>query len=74
MTVTWGDRAYSCRLRREVCQKKVGYIMEAFQSQRTKRWFQQETFLSLMRLTGHGMQCSQRLRRSVLLPQASALR
>jgi LmbE family N-acetylglucosaminyl deacetylase len=43
-------------LEAEVCQKKVGYIMDAFQSQRTKRWFQEDTFLSLMRL--RGMECN----------------
>jgi LmbE family N-acetylglucosaminyl deacetylase len=40
----------------EVCQKKVGYIMDAFQSQHAKRWFQRDTFLSLMRL--RGMECN----------------
>ena len=43
-------------LERELCEKKVGYLMEAFQSQQTKHWFQQETFLSLMRL--RGMECA----------------
>jgi LmbE family N-acetylglucosaminyl deacetylase len=43
-------------LEREVCQKKVGYLMEAFQSQRSKHWFQEETFLGLMRL--RGMECN----------------
>src|SRR5216684_3105110 len=43
-------------LETEVCEKKVRYIMDAFQSQRTKRWFQQDTFLSLMRL--RGMECN----------------
>jgi LmbE family N-acetylglucosaminyl deacetylase len=40
----------------EVSQKKVRYLMEVFLSQHTKRWFQQETFLSLMRL--RGMECN----------------
>ena len=40
----------------EVCQNKVGYIMDAFQSQHSKRWFQPDTFLSLMRL--RGMECN----------------
>jgi LmbE family N-acetylglucosaminyl deacetylase len=40
----------------ELCQKKVRYLMEAFQSQHKKRWFQQDTFLSLMRL--RGMECN----------------
>jgi len=33
-------------------QKKVSYIMEAFRSQHARRWFREETFLSLMRLRG----------------------
>ena len=40
----------------EVYQKKVHHILDAFQSQRSKRWFQPETFLSLMRL--RGMECN----------------
>jgi LmbE family N-acetylglucosaminyl deacetylase len=40
----------------EVCQKKVRYIIDAFQSQRSKRWFEENTFLSLMRL--RGMECN----------------
>ena len=40
----------------EMCQRKVDYIMEAFPSQHTKRWFRVETFLSLMRL--RGMECN----------------
>src|SRR5260370_41096100 len=33
----------------ELCEKKVRYILEAFPSQATKRWFRQDTFLSMMR-------------------------
>jgi LmbE family N-acetylglucosaminyl deacetylase len=40
----------------EVYQNKVRYIMDAFESQRHKRWFEGETFLSLMRL--RGMECN----------------
>jgi LmbE family N-acetylglucosaminyl deacetylase len=40
----------------EVCKKKVHLIMETFQSQSSKQWFQPETFLSLMRL--RGMECN----------------
>jgi len=40
----------------EVCQKKVNYIMDAFQSQHAKSWFEERTFLSLMRL--RGMECN----------------
>lgn len=37
-------------------QKKVAMIMDAFRTQHGKRWFQPETFLSLMRL--RGMECN----------------
>jgi LmbE family N-acetylglucosaminyl deacetylase len=40
----------------EVCQRKVAHIMDAFRSQHAKRWFQPDTFLSLMRL--RGMECN----------------
>ena len=43
-------------LEKDVYQKKVRYIMDTFQSQRAKSWFQQDTFLSLMRL--RGMECN----------------
>jgi hypothetical protein len=43
-------------LAKEVCQKKVRYLMEVFKSQQQKRWFQEDTFLSLMRL--RGMECN----------------
>jgi len=43
-------------LARTVCETKVQYLMEAFQSQQTKRWFQPDTFFSLMRL--RGMECA----------------
>ena len=38
----------------EASKTKVSYLMEAFQSQRCKRWFQEDTFFSLMRLRGMG--------------------
>src|SRR6266581_1078093 len=40
----------------DVCQKKVRYILDTFQSQHTKRWFEESTFFSLMRL--RGMECN----------------
>ena len=43
-------------LEANLCQAKVHYLMDAFQSQRSKRWFQDETFLSLMRM--RGMECN----------------
>ncbi len=51
-----GQPGVFVRLEAETCQKKVRYIMDAFPSQRTKRWFQEDTFLSLMRL--RGMECN----------------
>jgi LmbE family N-acetylglucosaminyl deacetylase len=43
-------------LTKEICQNKVRYLLEAFESQRCKHWFQEETFFSLMRL--RGMECN----------------
>jgi LmbE family N-acetylglucosaminyl deacetylase len=43
-------------LETEVCERKVSYLMGAFQSQHTKRWFQPDTFFSLLRL--RGMECN----------------
>ncbi|MEO8657500.1 MAG: PIG-L deacetylase family protein [Bryobacteraceae bacterium] len=40
----------------EVYQRKVRQLMEAFQSQRSKSWFTEDTFLALMRL--RGMECN----------------
>jgi LmbE family N-acetylglucosaminyl deacetylase len=44
------------QLSTDTSQKKVHCIMDVFQSQRQKRWFQTETFLGLMRL--RGMECN----------------
>jgi len=35
-----------------LCKRKVDHLFEAFESQRTKRWFDRETFLGLMRIRG----------------------
>jgi LmbE family N-acetylglucosaminyl deacetylase len=40
----------------ELCEKKVQYLMDTFESQRSKRWFQPATFFSLMQL--RGMECN----------------
>lgn len=40
----------------DVFRNKVHHIMEAFESQHSKQWFREETFLSLMRL--RGMECN----------------
>jgi len=39
----------------ETSKKKVQFIMQIFESQRVKRWFQEDTFYSLMRI--RGMEC-----------------
>jgi LmbE family N-acetylglucosaminyl deacetylase len=43
-------------LESELCQKKVRLIMDSFESQRLKHWFDKDTFMSLMRL--RGMECN----------------
>ncbi len=40
----------------DICRKKVNYLLEAFGSQRSKHWFDERTFQSLMRL--RGMECN----------------
>jgi LmbE family N-acetylglucosaminyl deacetylase len=37
-------------------ETKVDYLFEAFKSQQSKRWFERETFLGLMRI--RGMECN----------------
>ncbi len=37
-------------------QKKISILMTEFESQRTKRWFEESTFLAIMRL--RGMECN----------------
>ena len=43
-------------LEAEVCQMKVRYLIDAFESQHSKRWFREDTFMSLLRL--RGMECN----------------
>lgn len=40
----------------EIQSKKVDYLMKAFRTQHSKRWFEPETFMALMRL--RGMECN----------------
>jgi LmbE family N-acetylglucosaminyl deacetylase len=51
-----GQPSFFVPLDAQVCEKKVRCIMDTFQSQHCKRWFEEETFLSLMRL--RGMECN----------------
>ena len=39
-----------------LCRQKTSILLEVFQSQLAKRWFEENTFLSLMRL--RGMECN----------------
>jgi LmbE family N-acetylglucosaminyl deacetylase len=43
-------------LEKKFCDTKIDFLMEAFQTQRSKRWFDPQTFLGLMRL--RGMECN----------------
>jgi len=43
-------------LESELCERKIRYIMDSFESQHSKRWFQPETFRAIMRL--RGMECN----------------
>jgi LmbE family N-acetylglucosaminyl deacetylase len=51
-----GRPGFFVPLQTEICERKVGYLMDAFKSQQTKHWFQPEMFRSLMRL--RGMECA----------------
>jgi len=39
-------------LDRETCERKAKYVCDSFASQRTKQWFEADTFLALQRLRG----------------------
>jgi LmbE family N-acetylglucosaminyl deacetylase len=51
-----GQPSFYVPLSQELCDRKVRHVMESFQSQRGKRWFEEGTFRSLMRL--RGMECN----------------
>jgi LmbE family N-acetylglucosaminyl deacetylase len=51
-----GQPSVFAPLSADICQTKISHLMEAFGSQRSKRWFEPETFRSLMRL--RGMECN----------------
>jgi LmbE family N-acetylglucosaminyl deacetylase len=40
----------------DICTRKVRHIVDTFESQKSKHWFEERTFLSLMRL--RGMECN----------------
>jgi LmbE family N-acetylglucosaminyl deacetylase len=39
-------------LEEQLCARKTGILLESFRSQRSKQWFDEETFMALMRLRG----------------------
>ena len=51
-----GQPNFFVRLTLEDCERKIKHLMEAFESQKVKNWFKEETFRSLMRL--RGMECN----------------
>ena len=52
MTATSGAPICSCRCPQEVCQDKIGSLLEVFPSQAKRQWFDEEAFWSLLRLRG----------------------
>ena len=50
-----GRPSFFVPLEEDLCQLKVQYLMDTFETQKTKHWFKPETFRSLMRL--RGMEC-----------------
>jgi len=51
-----GQPSFFVPLTKEFCDAKIDILMESFKSQHGKRWFQRDTFFSLMRL--RGMECN----------------
>lgn len=50
-----GQPNFYVPLDKDIYEAKVRYLMEAFETQRSKAWFTKDTFLALMRL--RGMEC-----------------
>jgi LmbE family N-acetylglucosaminyl deacetylase len=51
-----GQPNFFVPLEKDIYEDKVRFLMEAFQTQRSKRWFDPQTFLGLMRV--RGMECN----------------
>ena len=47
-----GNPNFFVQLDQEICSKKIGYLLEHFQTQENRHWFSEETFLSILRLRG----------------------
>ena len=50
-----GQPNFFVALEKEIYEKKVRFLVDAFETQRSKAWFTEDTFLALMRL--RGMEC-----------------
>jgi len=51
-----GQPNFFVPLERNIYEQKLEYLMQAFATQRSKQWFDRDTFLGLMRL--RGMECA----------------
>lgn len=47
-----GHPNFFCHLGDRICKKKIQYIFEAFETQKSRGWFTEDTFLSILRLRG----------------------
>lgn len=47
-----GNPNFFVHLGRAICQKKIDYLLNSFESQKNKHWFTEETFMSILRLRG----------------------
>jgi LmbE family N-acetylglucosaminyl deacetylase len=47
-----GSPNFFVHLDESICRKKVQYLLDAFETERQKHWFSEDTFLSIMRLRG----------------------
>lgn len=47
-----GKPNFFVNIDKHICDKKVKYILDSFQSQRSHQWFDEDTFLSMLRLRG----------------------
>ena len=56
----FGQPNFFVRLPEEIANKKVEFLMQCFQSQATKHWFDEDLFKGLMRLRGMECRASER--------------
>lgn len=47
-----GNPNFYVHLDRSICQRKIEHLLDSYTSQKTKHWFSEETFLSILRLRG----------------------